>query len=1701
MTTGDDTPTPEPAVPASASGGFRRFIPRNVSMPKGVGPTVAIAVAAALALGFGGGWVAAKSGGLFTGGKNDSSVAGVSADGRTPGATPWSLFGKPRGVNAARRGIAKPDGFAVWRTRLDTGANEPKACIELSKPLDASKSYSDFILVSPDLGGTPAVSVNPENDAELCIAGMGFVDRRVTLLKGLPGKGGNTLASNADVDFTFGEKPPYVGFAGNGVILPREDSDGVGIETVNVSKLSIEVWRVSDRNLVRKSISAPDPTGEGDYSGDYGDDSPDDEGRVVWKGEVKVTGGQGERVTTVFPLGAVLKEMKAGGYVIKAKDASSLVKTADGEESEGTQPAQARRWIMFTDMALVGYDGAESLDVVVRSLKSAKTVAGVRVALVARNGEDLGEAKSDDQGRVRFLRPLLKGENALKPKMVMAYGAQGDLAVLDLDRSPVDLSKQGVGGRNGPAPDEDETGGRIAGKEIDGYLYADRGIYRPGETVHLTALVRDLQSRAIKDRKGEVVVRRPSGVEFKRYAFDGAPKGAVSLDVALPKSSPRGRWTAKLEIEGLDDSAGELSFSVEDFAPQRLAVDTDGRANVPVAAGETRQVSVSARFLYGAAGAGLQTQGEARLAVDPNPFPAFKDYRWGDEKDAFQEKLLELGSSVTDGEGRAVLAVNGAEAGDTAIPLKATVTASVFEPGGRPVRESLFLKVRTKPVYLGVKVDEGEGGGSKPSVGLDVIAVDAAGNRIAAPGTSYTLVSENWDYDWFQQDGRWQWRRTSRDAVITRGSINVGAGSAAKIGRRLEWGDYRLELTGPGGAKTVIRFAAGWGSPARDGEAPDFVRIGLNTKTPGQGDSIDLTIKSPYAGEAQVAIATDRVIDFKTFSVPAGGTTLKLKTSPAWGGGAYVLVSVVQPRDPVATPKPRRALGLLYVPLDPKARKLTVELGTPDKLNAKSEVSVPVTVKGLGLGQRAKVTVAAVDEGILRLTKFASPDPAKWYFGKRALTLDYRDDYGRLLDANLGAPANVNFGADQLGGEGLTVTPIKSVALWSGIVETDLFGKATIKLPAADFNGELRVMAVAWTDEAVGSASKPMTVREAVVADLNLPRFLSPGDKPVATLELHNVEGKAGDYTVETNSNNGIVMAFRKVFRLVLGQRIAEKIPFLAPDRIGVGQIGFKVTGPDFATAKSYPIQSRLGWGAVTRTTTELQQPGAVWTPAGDLLAGMAAGDVTLQVSYSPIRGFDPAAVAAALSRYPYGCTEQTISVAYPLLYAGEVAPDPKQRKSSAALNEAVGKLLDRQTLDGAFGLWRVGDGEADAWLGAYATDFLWEAKSRGAPVPDSAMDRALGAMKAISRPEGWVSVSYRLEYPEWWGRNPDESKAATERMRSRASAYALYVLAKAGQGDLARLRWWHDVQMKKDDNPIARAQVGAGLALMGDRARARSAIRAAIGKLGYRDEQDWYQSPLRDIAAVIAYAYEAGEGDLAKGLVGRLEGVVRDPDSLNTQEQARLMQAASAMMKASGPIRIDAAGVTSLTPAGGAPRWAVGKLADARFTNRGGAIWRTVTVRGVPMTAPGVSANGVSVDKRLFTMQGGGVDLANIKQGDRVVVLLSGRSSQGRTIALVVDDPLPAGFEIETVLSPEDAKDGPFRFLGELTGADVQESRDDRYIAAMDLGGNRPYALAYIARAVTPGDFFFPGPEARDMYRPAVAGRSGAGRVMIGTN
>lgn len=344
------------------------------------------------------------------------------------------------------------------------------------------------------------------------------------------------------------------------------------------------------------------------------------------------------------------------------------------------------------------------------------------------------------------------------------------------------------------------------------------------------------------------------------------------------------------------------------------------------------------------------------------------------------------------------------------------------------------------------------------------------------------------------------------------------------------------------------------------------------------------------------------------------------------------------------------------------------------------------------------------------------------------------------------------------------------------------------------------------------------------------------------------------------------------------------------------------------------------------------------------------------------------------------------------------------------------------------------------------------------------------------------------------WGYSQSYAESRSKMLTSRAQAYALYVLAKAGSGDVPRLRWYHDVMLKSEKSPLARAQIAAGLMKMGDKARARSAFKAAIDTLGYEDQDDWYQTPLRDLAGVMALAYEAGEMEIGDALSPRLERAMREPDNLNTQEKAFILKAAAARLARTGLPKLEAKGVKAQ-----GQTYGVETFNDAAITNRSqGTLWRTVTVSGLPLSAPPAVANGLRIKRNYYTMDGSSLNPANLIKGQKFITVISVQSDQAQLRPIIIDEALSAGIEIETTLSVADSQGGPFGFVGAISPADAQEARDDRYIAALKVRSGQTYRLAYVGRAVTAGSFSHPGTEARDFYRPSVMARLDEGRMTI---
>lgn len=1562
--------------------------------------------------------------------------------------------------------------FQVKGWKIDDTLKNPRACIIFTQKLNPKDNLklADYIRVEP----RTKIAVDIEGK-RACVSGLSYdKDYKLTVLAGLKDTNGDRLALDHELEISFGNKPAHVAFAGKGIILPRVGAQGVAIETTNIKTLDIRVYRVGDRMLARRTPDIGEVTNEGNYYYGSYQASASEIREEIWKGQIDIKSLPNTVVTTVFPLQKVVGELKPGAYIIEA--------LRPQKDNEDYRRARAWRWIIVTDLALTSYQSPSGLDVTVRSISTAEPNRGVKVRLVADNNEILAARETDEQGRVHFDPEILRGSGPLRPRMLMAYGPGGDYAILDFNRAPLDLSAFDIGGRR-------------LGDKIDTYMFADRGVYRPGETAHFTALLRDKNVKAVAGRPGELVVYKPNGQVFRKIRFksDAIDKngGAYLNAFDIPKSAARGMWRAVLVQDGLG-AVGSTRFDVEDFVPQKLKVElkVDDK---PLKKDEIRPVTVSAQFLYGANGANLPGEAEARLRLDPKPFADLKGYTFGRVDQEFREEFIDLGGGSTDKDGllRLDLTLKGRDI-QTFAPLRAVITAGVSEPGGRYIKTSKFIPVRTQEAYIGIKPDFEDRPAINQPASFTVKMVDWQGKPLSGEA-EWILLFEDTHYNWFRKNGRWQYRRDVMDIEKARGTIHIDKNKGAVISHAQDWGSYRLYIRDKKrGVEASYRFSVGWGGDVQT-EAPDQIRLGGPAEAVRPGQTVRLSVKSPYAGVGELVIADAAVRSVQSVRIPKGRSDIMVKLPDNIGAGVYALLSVYTPRSTDTRPVPRRAVGISYLKADISKQKLAINIQAPEVTRPRHQQTVKVKVKNIPRGEKVWLTLAAIDEGVLQVTKYKSPDPAGYYFNKKAFPVSLRDDYARLLNPNLGEPAIARSGSDSLGGEGLTAAPIKVVSLYQGPVKVKN-GHARIDLDLPQFNGKLRLMAVAWSRTAVGGEVQNMIVRDPVPALVGLPRFLAPGDKAIASVSLDNVEGRPGVYKVKL-SGDGVVRAVDEETAVKLAKGERQKINSeLLSNETGISRLVLDVKGPGgYRLTDSYDIETRSPFMPVYKTLSAEMKPGERYQIPKDILTGYEPGSVDMTVSFSRVPGADPVAYATAVSRYPYGCSEQTVSSALPLLYARELGgvPGISAIKAKEGIQEAVDRLLNRQSADGSFGLWWAGDGYARPWLGVYVTDFLARARDKGYIVPQEALDKAYKNLVTFTKMPKYPSLNYVYNYE----RDSIERRYARQ---AEAAGYAHYVLARSGKGDLSAMRYFADNKAAKMRNGLAWGYLGAALEMMGDGERAGIAFQQALRRIDRNISYDYYQSPGRDSAGLLALIKEVGADKFLSPATEKFQKHLRAPDSLNTQAQAQVILAIRAFMKDSEPVSITAKNAKLETQTNIAKAHLYGKdLADGpSFTNTGKKpVWRSVLVSGTPKDAPPATENGYLVSKRITHMDGSPVDLSSVRQGERFVVMVNFKNTFDRSSQAVLADLLPAGMEIEAIIS---AGDKAYTQGQKVSHFQTAEMRDDRFVASDHLWGRAVRRAAYIVRAVTPGDYIWPGAVVEDMYRPGVQGITKSQRVII---
>jgi len=1532
--------------------------------------------------------------------------------------------------------LSESFGFRVLDHAVESETAAPRVCVVFSEPLAQSADYAPFVQRSA-LG----LAIEPEGQ-RLCLTGVDYGHSyTLTMRAGLPSAAGETLPKDVPIEVYVRDRSPSVRFPGRAYVLPAHGPRALPVETVNADRLELALLHVSDRNLVTSIREGSFLQSLGYWDGERFESNLTES---VWTGEARLAGELNRDTTSLLPLDEV-GALEPGVYVLRAQVA--------GADPYDVLPAL--QWFLVSDLGVTTLAGSDGLHVVVQRLSDGQPVSGLRVELVARSNRALGEATTDAQGHVVFGAALTSGSGNAAPALVLVASAD-DLAVLSLEDPEFDLSDRGVEGRPSPGP-------------LDVFLASDRGAYRPGETINLTVLVRDTMARAVQGLPLTVRLLRPDGVEYTRVVDTADRAGGYVVALPLGSDVPRGVWRIETLVDTTAPPLAGRTVLVEDFIPERIDVELSLAGDGPVDPAAPPPLELVARHLFGTPAAGMAVTGTVAVAtVDTLPeWPGYSFGRYDVRLDT--QSLPFTAHLITDAQGRLEAPLPLDRLALDARPYEMTVVATLADGAARPVERTLTRTVRPTAPVVGIRPGfEGALRENSEAV-FDLVLVDTDGTATSGE-LEWQVDRVETRYQWYAVSGRWYWEPVTERLRVGEGAVAVQAGPV-RLTVPVTWGRYELRATYRGAtvASASLPFAAGWTSAGAGRETPDLLDVALDATGYAPGDVARLRIVPGGPGVALITVLADRVVDLRLVAV-AGETTVELPVTDDWGTGVYVTASLIRPSD---GPEhlPTRGLGLAHAGIDPGGRVLDVELTAPDETRSGAPLTVVLEVEGLDDGS-AYATVAAVDLGILNVTGFEAPDPRGHYFGQRRLGVAIRDLYGRLIDAREGARGEVRSGGD--GESAASPGPVPAedlVALFSGPVEL-VGGVAELSFDVPAFDGTLRLMAAVWTDTAVGQAVEDVLVRDPVVVQASLPRFLTPGDVGRLRVELTHVTGTAGLMNVSV-TGHGLAAAPGTV-ELREGGRAVLDLD-LTPTEVGEHLYRVELITPDGElAARELRLTVQHTDPRTARSERRVLAPGDTFLFDETVLAGFRPGSATATLVVGAGAALDMPGLIMRLNGYPYGCTEQIASSLQPLLLAPGVvarlglmgAAEAKTR-----VQEGVDRILTRQASSGGSGLWSAGG--FDLWLDAYVTAVLLRAEAYGAVVPPTALRLALDNLRN------------------------QVARAGSMFDGAASYAYAFYVLARAGEAVIGDLRYYADTLPESFDTPLAAAHLAAALAAYGERERseamfARAQLLALAGSatVEWRDD---YGTDLRDRAGLLALAVEADSAVVDRA---RLVGLIAQggpADSLSTQEATWVLRAATALGASATGLEVDGQPVT-----GDVLRLYQGVTTEIRNVGDDD-VALTLTSFGVPETAPAAGGVGYTITREHYTPAGEPADLGAVRAGDRLVVVLEVRPQRGVPGGrLIIDAALPAGFEIDNanLLRAGDVR--ALDWLSLNVGAEATEARADRFLAAVDWRTQEVLRLAYFVRAVTPGEYHYPAPLVEDLYRPVNRAVGATGTLIV---
>lgn len=1540
--------------------------------------------------------------------------------------------------------------------------------VSFSVPLDPQQNFTDKLhLVDAKTGKVDGAWELSDNLMELRLR---HLEPQSTLIltvdPGVRAVNGATLAAEFTARLETRDLQPTVGFASRGSVLPTRLAEGLPVIALNVDKVDVDFFRVKPeslpafltqwgRNSSLQSYEAKDLLSMAE---------------LVYGGRFDLNPARNTRETLILPTSGIKALQQPGVYLAVMKPSGSY---------NYSTPATL---FTLSDIGLSVHRYQKRLDVFTQALEGGKALADVELELLDGKGKRLAQGKTDKAGHA---------ELALAPKAEVLLARQGDqTSLLRLNTAALDLAEFDIGGP--------------AAHPLQFFVFGPRDLYRPGETVLLNALLRDRDGKPVTPQPVSVEVRRPDEQVSRKFVWSPDASGFYQYPLQLAGEAPTGRWQLVFD---LGDGKPQLyEFLVEDFLPERMALELKGR-DTPLSPDQTADIEVTGRYLYGAPAAGNRLSGQVYVRPLREAVSSLPGYQFGSVTESELTQDLELDESVLDAEGKQTLHLQS-QWSQAKSPLQLIVQASLQESGGRPITRRLVQPVWPAERLPGVRgLFEGTETDGDGPVEFELLVADKDGHKLAAENLKVRLVRERRDYYWNYSDSDgWSYHYNEKFLNLNEETVNLKGGETAKVSFPVEWGPYRVEVEDPStGLISSLRFWAGYRAQdnAEGGAVrPDQVKLALDKAAYSEGETARVTVTPPAPGKGYLLVeGSDGPLWWEEIEVPAEGKTFDVKLDPSWARhDLYVSALVIRPGERKTNITPKRAVGVLHLPLDRSQRKLALTLDAPEKMRPKQPLTVKFQVKNAdgSVPATAHVLLAAVDAGVLNITDYPTPDPYASLFGRKAYGADQLDIYGQLIEAGQGRLASLAFGGDAALAKGgkRPATSVNIVALQSAPVTLNEQGEGEVSVNIPDFNGELRLMAQAWTDDRYGMAQAKTVVAAPLVAELAAPRFLAGGDQTRLALDLSNLTDTPQTLAVQLNAEGQLSLLgdAQQTVTLSPGQRSTLQIPVKAQGGYGSGVVKVTVNGLNLPGETLAPFSREWTLGVRPAYPALLKHYRAVlkdqpWSlPEGELQAFEPEGrEAVLSLSSRPPLNLGEQ--IRALKAYPYGCSEQTTSGLYPALYADaallerlglEGEPDAERTRK---IELGIERLLGMQRYNGSFGLWGA-DGQEEYWLTAYITDFLLRARDQGYAVPRQALQQASQRLMRYVQERNLIEADY--------SDNLDHTRFAVQ-------AYAALVLARSQQAPLGALRSLFE---RRSDaaSGLPLVQLSIALQKMGDQPRADQALVAGLAVTRKGDQ--WlgdYGSPLRDQALILALLEENDlmTGQREQRLFDLSDQLAASP-WLSTQERNSLFLAGRDLL---GKPQVDwSAQLTS----GGQTRELNNRQSGIKLDgvllntplsvrNQGNdTVYQQLTISGYPQQAPVAGGENMSIRRDYLGMNGEPLDLTSLKSGDLVLVHVAVTAKQPVPDALVVDL-LPAGLELEnqnlgqSAASLENASTEVKQWREAMQNANVehQEYRDDRYVAALKLEGSGTAHLLYLARAVTPGTYRVPPPQVESMYRP----------------